>query len=95
MLHEAVEYHAWTVVDLLGRHGVDVNAQFEGSAPIHLAVKKTEWKIVELLAKYGARLKIRDPDGSTPLELATNDGTRGKYLRCIKKGRKSRQQVRR
>lgn len=95
VLHEAVTKDAWTVVDLLGRHGVDVNAQFKGRAAIHVAVKKTEWKIAELLAKYGATLKIRGPEGSTPLELATNEGTRGKHLRCFKRGRKSLQQARR
>lgn len=94
VLHEAVTKDAWTVVDLLGKHGVDVNAQFKGRAVIRLAAKKTEWKIAELRAKYGARLKIKDPEGSTPPELATNEGTRGKHLRCFKRGRKSRQHAR-
>jgi ankyrin repeat protein len=65
-------------VDLLIRHGSDVNAQNrKRSTPLHLAASSRldlDGTIVRLLLRHGANVGAKDGEGRTPLEIALVEG---------------------
>jgi ankyrin repeat protein len=65
-------------VELLLRHGADVNAQ-DGRdlAPLHLAVSSRlalRSDVVHLLLGYGASVDIRDDRGQSPFQISLSSG---------------------
>ncbi len=65
------------VIDLLLKHGVDVNAKrrSDGNTPLHLAADIGNTKMVQALLERGADPTLRNARGQTPLELIQHYAT--------------------
>lgn len=78
LLHLACSYGDCQDVDILLRHGADVNAQGDiGLTALHYAASKGRMDVVRLLIKYGANLEIRNEFGETALDWARNNNQVG------------------
>lgn len=72
LLHVAVKFGIYDMVEFLLEYGADVNAEDSQSrTALHYAVSATnayrDVDIVELLLEYGAEVDTRDNEGRTPL----------------------------
>ena len=72
----AAAHGRFDVVDLLMRHGADVNAAepLTQSTALHAASKAGETQVVRLLIDSGADIEARDNRENTPLVLASHGG---------------------
>ena len=70
-LHFAVMKGGMPIIDLLVRHGADVNSRTRnGTTPLHTAVLYSRLEVAEFLAGKGADLNAKSVSGATPLALA-------------------------
>ena len=76
VLHRAANTGNAVGVELLLRHGADVNARGRmGRTPIHLAAERNRSpRVIEILLKYGASLNAKDDLGLTPFDVAKEHG---------------------
>lgn len=74
-LHEACQFSQYETVDLLLKHGAEVNALKRGDwTPLMLSCTKNCLKTVSLLLKYGALVNCKNKDGWNSLHLAGRQG---------------------
>src|SRR5262245_50943132 len=74
-LHYAVFNGDEDSVELLLKHGADVNAiAANGWTPLHIACAKGNESLVDLLLENGADVNAMTEVGDTPLALATRYG---------------------
>ncbi len=70
-LHYAVTYKQSECLELLLRHGADINApDYTGMTPLHVAAMLGRKEEAEWLLDHGAELEPRDIFGDTPLMTA-------------------------
>ena len=86
IMHYAAQLGYWTIIQLLGNWGVDVNcrARFTGSTPLLAAVSpdrqnqnynhKVTMNVVKELLQCGAHVNDENYEGDTPLLIAVREG---------------------
>ena len=62
------------IVELLIAEGADVNANEDGSSPLHSALFVKRKEIAKLLIAKGADVNTKSEEGATPLHLAATSG---------------------
>ncbi|KAG8255654.1 hypothetical protein J6590_087734 [Homalodisca vitripennis] len=73
LLHQFVNIHFVSGVELLLKKGADLNYQDkEGRSPLHIAVCRQYIDITQMLLNKGAVVDIRNEEGETPLFCAVN-----------------------
>ncbi|RJP34107.1 MAG: ankyrin repeat domain-containing protein [Phycisphaerales bacterium] len=74
-IHSAVAGGSAAIVEMLIRHGADVNArQQEGWTPLQAAAKNGLLEIVDLLLAAGADVGLKAGNGKTAYDLAVESG---------------------
>jgi uncharacterized protein len=74
-LHSACAISQYEIIELLIRHGADVNAkQMQGVTPLHSAAHNGQTKIIKLLIENGADVNSKMENGQTPLVMANEKG---------------------
>lgn len=82
-IHAAAEEGHPQVVELLLKHGADINSLSMGASPLHLAAQYNRVDVLRVLIRYGADLDIQSlSDGATPLYYAVGHGHSGNTLSC-------------
>jgi ankyrin repeat protein len=67
-IFEAVRYASGAAIDILVKHGADVNARDgQGNTPLIVAAQRYDSGIVAQLIRLGAKIDERDPQGNTAL----------------------------
>lgn len=82
------ETESCAVVELLIRHGADVNARSGPgqSTPLHMAARRGHVAMAEVLLDAEAEIEMRDSKGETPLRRAVNCGQKGVVLLLLARG---------
>jgi ankyrin repeat protein len=74
-LQTALKVWAFDIVELLVKHGADVNKPNAiGSTPLHYAASGNSEHIIRFLLKHGADKTVKNQSGSTPKDLAVHNG---------------------
>lgn len=82
-LHIAAAHDREDIVQLLLKHGADIEARSDGGwTPLHNACDKGSVVIVRLLLQAGARINAQLLNGVTPLHLAAQAGHR-EVVECL------------
>jgi len=63
------------IMHALIKAGADLNAvtEYNGKTPLHYAVEGNKVEFIEILIKAGADLSIKDKEGKTPTDLASDE----------------------
>lgn len=79
-LDHAVERADVKIVEILLKHGSNVNRKSAGKTALHRAMQRGDFNIVYLLCEYGANIHaLEDKTNKTPLHFAT-DVSSARYL---------------
>lgn len=82
-LHIAAAHDRDDIVEMLLKHGADVNAKSDGGwTPLHNACEKGSEKIARLLLSAGAEINAKLLNGMSPLHLAAQGGHIS-VVRCL------------
>lgn len=74
-IHHAVYYEDEKMVELLLKHGADINLQdIEGNTPLMLAALRGSQAIVRLLLTHNAEIKVYDKHGNGALQILVING---------------------
>jgi cytohesin len=72
LMHIAVQKGNCPIVQCLVGNGVDINGSCFGTPYLHLAAKKDSPQIVYKMVNLGANISLKDANGKTALEIATD-----------------------
>ena len=88
LLHDAVRTKKTDAINILLKHGADINAQDNnGNTPLFTAIRRSaNSKVIDILLKHNADVNIANNAGQTPIFIAASRGHINTVEKLIESG---------